>query len=70
MTGLVEDIGPSALVVAAGLTVDQHRGEPRVEYHPGRCRQCTEDGCEQLAWAQETLASYRAQRGSLYGTPR
>lgn len=55
MTAMYDEAGPSALVMAAGLTVDGHRGDRT-------CPQCSEDGCRQLAWAEETLAGYRRER--------
>ncbi|MFJ6199822.1 hypothetical protein [Micromonospora sp. NPDC092111] len=64
MTLIPHDSSPSprVLVMAAGLTVDQHRNNPgQTTYAPGVCRQCTPTGCPQLAW-RRTLDEYRAAR--------
>lgn len=59
MTATVDEIGSGAFAVEVAWTVaDVHRS--------GRgCRQCTPDGCEQLAWAERTLAEHHATRASL-----
>jgi hypothetical protein len=53
---------PLALAVAAQLTIDQHQNRPGRTYDPGTCRQCSPQGCPQLAWAERTLADLHARR--------
>lgn len=49
-----DELSVPFVVEIAGTVEDVHR--------TGRCRQCTDNGCEQLAWAQDTIAQQRVRR--------
>ncbi|WP_326560656.1 hypothetical protein [Micromonospora sp. NBC_01796] len=45
-----EPLTAAAIRMAVDLTLRQHQPGPH-PWQPGTCRQCTPDGCAQLAWA-------------------
>jgi hypothetical protein len=56
-----ERTDPGVLVIGAGLVVDQHQ-RLNDDLSPGKCKQCTPDGCPMLRAAEVVLERYRAER--------
>ncbi|MEV4629279.1 hypothetical protein AB0J90_23755 [Micromonospora sp. NPDC049523] len=50
MSRMDEPLTAAAIRMGADLTLRQHQ-PGRHPWQPGTCRQCTPDGCPQLAWA-------------------
>ena len=50
-----DDLNPAFVVAVASTTVAAHDAGRR-------CQSCTDHGCEQDAWARQTIAEHRAKR--------
>ena len=63
MSRIEERIDVPFVVEVARMTIDSHDAGRR-------CQCCTDDGCEQDAWARQRLAEHRSTRARTIDRPQ
>lgn len=63
MSRMDEPLTRAAIWMSADMTRRQHQPGGN-SWQPGTCRQCTPDGCPQLAWAVSVLDEPAAQESA------